>query len=200
MNIFEEVLRLILRFTLPILFIVLVLTLINIINNYRKYGTKIFSSFKKYNLNGKMKSLVIDILNRESHKEVLIVDSNKDYFYAITNYNIFAIFVFDYDGPLTGSITSAYLKCNNNDVTNPILNFLDKSNKVLNQEINLQMIYINSKRNIPIRIEGVEEILTLKEFSYKIYQKQHSNVKYTKDEMIILKRKIEDIVYDNNQN
>lgn len=198
MNVFGEVLKIILKIFLPILIIIFVLTLINIINNYRKYGTRIFSSFKKYNKLGKMKALVIDMLIRESHKEILIVDCNENYFYVITNYNVFAIFVFDYNDSLTGSINDKNLICNDKPIINPVLNFIEHTNKLLNQGITIQKIYVNARRDVKINIDGLTEILTLKDFSYKLYQKQHSNIQYTKEKMIIIKRKIEDIINDNN--
>jgi len=198
LNILGEVLKIILRFTLPILVVILIFTLIKIINNYRKYGTKIFSSFKKYNLNGKMKDLVVDMLERESHKEILIVECTENSFYAITNYNIFSIFVFDYNYSLNGNINAQYLKSNKTQIENPLLEFIDKNNKIRKTGITFETIYINSKKDVKINIEGISEVFTLKDFSYKLYQKQHSNFKYSKEDLIELKKKIEDIINGHN--
>lgn len=199
MNMFLEVFEIILRFLLPILIIILVLTLINIILNYIKYGTKIFSSFKKYNLNGKMKDLVIDMLKNESHKEVLIVNRDDNSFYAITNFKIFAILIFDYGCSLLGNINDEYLKNNNGNILNPIPKFLNDNHKILEKGIDFKIVYINTKKDIKLNIDNLnEEIYSLKDFCYKLYQNQHSNTKYTKEQMLDFQKEIEDIINGNN--
>lgn len=198
MSIFAEVLEVLLRFLLPILIIILVLTLINIINNYRKYGTRIFSSFKKYDLNSNMKYLVIDMLRNESHNDIFIIDRSANSFYAITNYEIFSILIFDYGYSLSGNIQDKYLKGNGKQILNPIPQFLNDNNKVLENKINFKTIYINTKKDVKINIDGLTDIYTLKDFSYKLYQNQHSDIKYSKEEMTQLKKRIEDIINGNN--
>lgn len=199
MNIFSEVLNVLLRLLLPILITILVLTLINIILNYIRYGTKIFSSFKKYDLNGKMKELVIDMLNKENRKDVLIVNRDDNSFYAITNYTVLAILIFDYSYSLFGSSSDEYLKCNNKTIINPIPQFLNDNNKIKEKGISFKTVYINTKKDVKLNINGLtNEIYTLKDFCYELYPNQHSKSKYSKEDMIKIHKKIEDIISGNN--
>lgn len=199
MNIFLEVLNILGRFLLPVLIIILILTIINIVSNYIRYGTKIFSSFKKYNLNGKMKDLVIDMLKNENRKEVLIVNRDDNSFYAITNYDIFAILIFDCNYSLSGSSRDECLKSNNGEILNPIPNFLNDNKKIMEKGIDFKTVYINTKKDAKLNIDDLNnEIHTLKDFSYTLYQKQHSQTKYSKDEMIKIQKEIEAIINGNN--
>ena len=96
LNVLSEIFEMLLSLLLPILIIVLILMVIKIVANYLKYGTKIFASFKKYNSNGKIKDIAVDMIKNENRKDLLIVEGTDNYFYAITNYDVFSIFVFGY--------------------------------------------------------------------------------------------------------
>lgn len=198
MNLFLEVFKILLRFLLPVLIIILILTIINIILNYRKYGTKIFSSFKRYNLNGTMKDLVIDIIKNESHKEILILDRDKDSFFVITHYNVFSIFIFDFNGSVDGKIEDKTFKCGTKEILNPIPELLTENQLIGSKGINIKTIFINSKKDVKINIVGLENIYTLKDISYDFYQLQHSNIKYSKDEMLNFYKIIDGVINGNN--
>lgn len=199
MNIFSEVLNILGRFLLPVLIIILILTIVNIVLNYMKYGTRIFSSFKRYDLNGTMKKLVIDILKNENRKGVLIVNRDENSFYAITNYDVFAILIFDCKHSLSGSSNDEYLNSNNEKILNPIPKFLNDNKEIMGRGINFKTMYINTKKDVKLNIEDLNgEIYTLKDFSYNLYQKQHSNSKYSNDEMVNIQKEIEDIINGNN--
>ena len=195
-----EVLKILARFILPILIIIFILTIIDILLNYKKYGTRIFSSFKKYNLNGTMKDIVIDMLKKQNHRDILIVNRDDNSFYALTNYDVFAIYVFDNNYSLFGDINDEYLKSNDEKILNPIPKFLNDNNKIMSKEINLKNVYINTKKDVKLNISNLEgRACTLKEFCYGLYSNQHSNIKYSKEEIINLKKIIEDIIYGNNE-
>lgn len=196
-----EVFKILARFLLPILLIILGLTVVNIILNCKKYGTKIFASFKKYNSNGKMRDLAIDMLKNQSHKSVLIVNRDDNSFYAITHYAVFAIYVFDNNDSISGNINDRYLKCNNIDILNPIPKFLNDNNNIKNAGINLECIYINAKKDVKLNINNFnEKFYTLNDFYYKLYSNQHTNIKYSFEEATHLKNIIEDVIYGNNKN
>jgi len=199
LNVLSEIFEMLLRILLPILIVILILLIAKIILNYLKYGTKIFSSFKKYNLSGKMRDIIIDMVKNENRKDTLIINGNENYFYAITNYAVFAIFVFDYNVPISGKINDEYLIMDGKKIKNPIPKFLNINNAIIKNEIDLEVVYINSKKECKININGFNNnICTLGSFSNQLYKNQHSLVKYSTEQVNVICKKIEDIINGNN--
>ena len=195
----SEIFEMLLRLLLPILIIVLILMVIKIVANYLKYGTKIFASFKKYNSNGKIKDIAVDMIKNENRKDLLIVEGTDNYFYAITNYDVFSIFVFDYNSSVIGNINDEYLNIDGTKIKNPLQEFLSINNKLLNNNINLKVVYINSKKECKLNIEGFSEyVITLGQFSNQLYKNQHLDSKYTMDQMKDIQNKIEGLIDGNN--
>ena len=188
-----------LRLLLPILIAILILMVIKIVANYLKYGTKIFASFKKYNSNGKIKDIVVDMIKNENRKDTLIVECTDNYFYAITNYGVYAVFVFDYNSSVTGNINDEYLNIDGTNTKNPLQMFLSINSKAIDNNINLKVIYINSKKECQLNIDGFSEcVITLGGFSNQLYKNQHLDSRYTMDQMNEMKKKIEELIDGNN--
>ena len=102
-----------------------------------------------------MKDLVIEMLKKENHKETLIVERDDISFYAITNYGIFAIMLLDYSGPLYGSIADEFLMYDDKQILNPIPRFSRHNKLIENKKINFKTIYINTKKDTKIKINGL---------------------------------------------
>lgn len=201
MGVLSEVFDILLRLVLPILIIFLILMIIKIVANYLKYGTKIFASFKKYNSNGKIKDIAIDMVKNENRKDTLIVESTDNYFYVINNYGVSAVFVFDYNSSVSGNINDKFLKIDGEEIENPLKKFLFINNKIINNNINLKVIYVNSKKECKLKIDGFSEyIITLGGFSNQLYKNQHLDSIYTIEQMNEMQKKIEGLINGNNKN
>lgn len=199
MDVLSEIFEMLLRLLLPILIAILILMVIKIVANYLKYGTKIFASFKKYNSNGKIKDIVVDMIKNENRKDTLIVECTDNYFYAITNYGVYAVFVFDYNSSVTGNINDEYLNIDGTNTKNPLQMFLSINSKAIDNNINLKVIYINSKKECQLNIDGFSEcVITLGGFSNQLYKNQHLDSRYTMDQMNEMKKKIEELIDGNN--
>ena len=137
-----------------------------------------------------MKDLVIDIFKNENHKDVLIINVNENCFYGITNYQIFAIFIFD---SLLKNLDDKEL------LKNEVSKFESNNKMIIESSIELATFYINSKKDVKLDLDNIpDKIYSLKEFSYNLYPNQHSNNKYSKEDMLNIKTKIEDVLNGNN--
>lgn len=141
------------------------------------------------------------MITKENRKDIFVINTKENYFYVITSYDVFAIFVFDYNLPITGNMHDQFLMMNGKKIENIIPKFLNINKMILSQDINLKTLYINTKKECKINIsEFVGEVYTLGSFSNQLYKNQHSKVQYTEDKMAEIKRKIEDCVNGNNKN
>lgn len=123
---------------IPIIIIVLILTAIKIFIDYRKYGKKVFSSFKKTEaINIFRKSLEISIKNLNSYYRIINIDENN--FILILESGIYVINLCDYQGMITGDVKDKMLTLkanteNEEKLNNPILivkeNIMDLKNKL----------------------------------------------------------------------
>ena len=77
--------------------------------------------------------------------------------------------------------------------------FLSINSKAIDNNINLKVIYINSKKECQLNIDGFSEcVITLGGFSNQLYKNQHLDSRYTMDQMNEMKKKIEELIDGNN--
>ena len=196
MNLFSSVINSVWITTLLILFILLILITINIISDFKKYGSKLFISFKKYDTTGKLKNLVIDILRKELKKDVLIFDRNDNYFIAITKYGVFSIqLTVTYDGLFKNR------KLNEKDHYEIMSQFLHDKEK-LDNKIDIHYIIIKDSYdfNFSFAKSGVKDVISIGAFSHKVYNMQHSKAKYSHEDITNIYNKLGVLLNGNNKN
>lgn len=123
---------------LPILIVVLILTLIKVWIDYKKYGKKIFSPFKKHkDINIFEKTLEMSIKNLNSYYKIIkLNDSN---FILLIESGIYVINLCNYEGMITGNVNAAKLVLKANTASqekldNPVF-LVQEIIKKLNQKI-----------------------------------------------------------------
>lgn len=183
--------------TLLILFIVLVLIIINIISDFRNYGSKLFTSFKKYDTTGKLKNLVIDILRKELKKDVLIFDRNDNYFIAITKYGTFSIqLTTTYDGLFKNR------KIDDKGHYEIMSQFLSDKSKLDKDNMDIHYILIKDSQDFSFNFSktGVKDVISIGEFSHKVYKMQHSQTIYSHDDVNNIYNRLGVLLNGNNEN
>lgn len=127
---------------IPIIIIVLVLTSIKIFIDYKKYGKKVFSSFKKReDINIFKKTLEISIKSLNSYFRIIDIDKNT--FILILESGIYVINLCDYQGMITGNIKDDKLTLkanteNEEKLDNPVFvvkKHIEKLNTQINSDI-----------------------------------------------------------------
>lgn len=197
MDLFSGMVNSIWLTTLLILFIVLVLITINIISDFKNYGSKLFTSFKRYDTTGKLKNLVIDILRKELKKDVLIFDRNDNYFIAITKYGTFSIqLTTTYDGLFKNR------KINEKDHYEIMSQFLNDKLKLDEDNMDIDYILIKDSQdfNFNFAKTGVKDVISIGEFSHKVYSMQHSKVMYTHEDVNNIYNRLGVLLNGNNKN
>lgn len=185
MNVFSEFLNIMGRFVIPIIIVCLLLTIINIVKDYCKYGNKIFSAFKKYEDTGNLKDIIINILEQECLKKPIILSPNNVSFIALTAKEIYGIAIIEFDGRLSGKVTDEYLTTNGTEkkFLNPLCKFTEDLKLLKKKGIDVHPLIIKIGRNIELNLKDLpsSRVMTIKEFSYYIYKNQHSDSKYSED-------------------
>lgn len=185
MNVFSEVLNVMGRFVIPVIIVCLLLTIINIVKDYRKYGNKIFSAFKKYEETGNLKDIVINILEQECLEKPIILSKNNVSFIALTEKEIYGVAIIEFDGRLSGKVMDKYLVMNGKEkkYLNPLCKFTEDLRLLKKQGIDVHPLVIKSGRNVELNLEDLpaSRIMTIKDFSYYVYKNQHSDSKYSED-------------------
>lgn len=202
-NVFQSIIELIIRFVWPILLLVIILTCLNIIIDYKKYGKKIFDSFKKVDNEGKMKDLLVQMFKGEMHDKVLVLERDSDYFIIITKYDIFVIQLINVGASIVGSTTDRYLKIEKgsiNEFENPLSLFLEESRILLENKIDIKCLIVMTNKSCNLNLSDFDKknIYNLKDFSYMLYRLQHSHIKYSKEDMDNNYNKIKEILDGNN--
>lgn len=187
MHIFSEVLNVMGRFIIPVIIFCLLLTIINIVKDYRKYGNKIFSAFKKYEDTGNLKDIVINILEQECKEKPTILSKNNVSFIALTEKEIYGVVIVEYDGKLSGKVMDRYLVMDEKEkkYLNPLCVFTNDLKILKKQGIKVFPLVIKSGRNVELALEDLpaSRIMNIKDFSYYIYKSQHSDSKYNEEEL-----------------
>lgn len=123
---------------LPVIIIVLVLTGIKVFLDYKKYGKKVFSSFRKTeDINIFRKSLEISIKNLDSYYRIIDIDENN--FILILESGIYVLNLCDYQGMITGDIKDRLLTLkanteNEEKLNNPVF-VVRKTKEELNEKV-----------------------------------------------------------------
>lgn len=193
MYFFDEMINVVWITILLILIIVLVLIIINIISDFKNYGSNLFTSFKKYDTTGKLKSLVIDILKKELKKDLLIMDRNDNYFIAVTKYGVFSIqLAITYDGFLKNR------KLNDEEHRISLSQFLDDKLKLDNEKIAVNYIIVKDNRDFNYSNDSVKDVISIGELSYKFYEMKRSKVKYTLEDINSVYNRLDLLLNGNN--
>ena len=195
MELFEGMINGIWLSILLILVTVLVLIIINIISDFKNYGSSLFSSFKKYDTTGKLKNLVIDILKKELKKDIRIINRNDNYFIAITKYGAFSIqLATTYDGLFKNK------KLSEKEQHDYLLQFLDDKKKLDANNFDIDYIIVKDNQKFNYKSSGVENIISIGELSYRFYKMQGSKVKYTNEDIINIYNRLDVLLNGNNEN
>ncbi|MBE6144130.1 MAG: hypothetical protein E7169_00955 [Firmicutes bacterium] len=126
----------------PIIIIVLVLTIIQILINYIKYGGKIFDVFKKRkSINITYDSLEIIIKNLKVYYKLIKINNGQ--VILLLESGIYVLYILDYNGIITGDIKkdTLVLKANTENqqkIANPVYvinNQIKKLEKIVNENI-----------------------------------------------------------------
>lgn len=185
MSVFSDILNLLIRLFIPAIIIYLLWTIVNIVKDYKMYGNKIFSAFKKYNGTGNLKDIIINVLEQECIEKPIIISNNKTSFFALTDKEIYGVVIVEFDGKLSGKVMDKYLVVNGKEQTylNPLGKFTEYLKSLKKQGINIHPIVIKSGQNIDLQIENLasSHIMSIKDFSYYIYKNQRENKKYNHD-------------------
>lgn len=179
-----------------ILLIICVIIGLNIIIDYVRYGQKIFDCFKKRTEEVNMTELLINILKKELRDRVLIMNRNKDYFIAITKYDVFLVQLINDGVSISGSINDSVFKVNKKhmkELKNPLPQFIKEIKLLLNNKIEIKPIIIKTNKDCSLNLKDFDRrnIFALQDFSYMLYKLQHNMFKYSDNEVdnIIVKLK-----------
>lgn len=190
------------NFIIPIIIFYLLWTIFNIIRDYRKYGNKIFSAFKKYEGTGNLKDIIINILEQESTSKPFVVSKNANTFIVLTEKEIYGIVVIDFDGKLSGKINDEYLKIENKEkkFLNPLCPFTKDLKKLKTKNIIIHPLVIKGNKNVELFIDGLPSnlVMNIKDFSYYIYKSQNLDNKYSTSDLKKYIKTVEKVVNDNN--
>lgn len=203
-NLFADLLSLMIRVFIPLFGLFIIITIIKIIMDYSKYGKKIFSSFKNYDRQGKMRDIVIEMVKNESPKEVSIILRDDNSFYTITDYDIIGVLIIEADATLSGTSKDASLRIEKGLIKqfiSPIPKFISDINKLKENNIPIRLAIVKANKNCELKISDIDSrnIYTLKDFCFKLYRIQHSDSRYTKKDMNHYHKKIEELTNGNNQ-
>ena len=202
MNVFGEVLNVLGRFVIPVIIFCLLLTIINIVRDYRKYGNKIFAAFKKYEETGNLKDIVINILEQECSLKPIVLSKNNFTFVALTEKEIYGVAIIEFDGKLSGKVMDKYLVMNGKDkrFINPLCKFTEDLKAIKKQGVDIFPLIVKDGRNVELDIEGLPQsrIMTIKDFSYYVYKSQHSDSKYNEEILKKYSKVVGKIINGNN--
>lgn len=201
MNAFSNILNLLTRLFIPAIIIYLLWTIVNIVKDYKMYGNKIFSAFKKYNGAGNLKDIIINVLEQECIEKPIIISNNKTSFFALTDKEIYGVVIIEFDGKLSGKVMDKYLVVDGKEQTylNPLGKFTEYLKNLKKQGISIYPIVIKSGQNIDLQIENLaaSHIMSIKDFSYYIYKSQRENKKYDYDTLKKHSKVVEKIINGN---
>lgn len=202
MSVLNDVIDILSKLIIPVIIFYLLWTIFNIVKDYKQYGNKIFSAFKKYERTGELKDIIINILEQENTVKPIIVSKDANTFFAFTNKEIYGVVVIDFYGKLSGKIMDEYLVINGKEKNfiNPVCQFTKDLKKIKNQKINVHPFIIRASKNTEINIDGIssEKIMTIKDFSYYIYKNQNIDNKYNSDELKKSSKVVEKIINEHN--
>lgn len=161
---------------------------INILFDYKRYGNRIFECFKKKNNDVDMKDLLINIFKKEIREKTLILDRDKDYFIAVTRYDIFLVQLVNDKINIVGSIKDETFKSrskNMKEVKNPLTKFIQEIRILLKKDIEIKPVIIKTTKDCNLSLKDFDRrnIFNLDDFSYLLYKLQHSSFKYSEEEV-----------------
>lgn len=189
------------NFIIPIIIIYLLFTIINIVKDYKRYGSKIFDSFKRYQDTGNLKDIIINILEQECLDRPIIISNSDNSFIALTEKEIYGILIIEFDGKLSGNLKDQYLIVDGTEKNykNPLCKFTEELKLIKKQGINIYPLIIKNGRNINLDIESLPQkrLMTIKDFSYYLYTCKRNKPKYTSDALKKYSKVINKILNDN---
>lgn len=186
-----------------ILLLTVTLIGLNILFDYKKYGNKIFECFKKKNNDIDMKDLLINIFKKEIRDKILILDRGKDYFIAVTRYDIFLVQLVNDKINIVGSIKDETFKTrskNLKEVKNPLAQFIQEIKLLLTKDIEIKPVIIKTNKDCNLSLKDFDKrnIFTLGDFSYLLYKLQHSSFKYSEEEIENKYNELKELLDGNN--
>lgn len=202
MDVLSDVFNILTKLIIPIIIFYLLWTIFNIVKDYKEYGNKIFSAFKKYERTGELKDIIINILEQESTVKPIIISKDSNTFFAFMNKEIYGIVVIDFYGKLSGKVMDKYLLINENQkkIINPVYQFTKDLKEIKMKKINICPFIIRASKTTEIDIEGIssERIMTIKDFSYYVYKTKNSDNKYNSEELKKYSKVVEKIINEHN--
>lgn len=173
---------------MPIIIIVLIITLIKILIDYKKYGKKVFSLVKKNkNINITKQNLELSIKNLKSYYKLIRIDEKN--LILILESGIYVIHLFEYDGLVSGDIDSKTINIREKtrakkEVINPVYIVKDIINKLKEKVDDNINAYILLKNGCVFSILNRTniKIISVNAFYYHL-SKLNNNKKYDKNKI-----------------
>ena len=181
---FEKVIIQVIRAFQPIFVLIIIITIINIILKFRKYGSQIFSAFKNKKVYNYQQQIIVSGLRKiEGNRRIIPLTNYKSDILVIDEGGIYLIIYYNYSGTLRGNVNkeNLVLKKGENsflDVPNPYKAILDDEKK-LKEIIKDQSIkkYIVFNNNCSVQIEGVKNVesIFLRHFHH-VFKKEFKTI------------------------